>query len=199
MKVLIACEFSGVVRDAFAARGHDAWSCDLLPSERPGQHIQDDVRNVLDFGWDLMIAHPPCTYTSQAGYRWFKSQPDRIRKAREGYEFFMQLASAPIHKIAMENTRGLLWQWYRHPDQIVHPCDFGHGVTKALCLWLKNLPPLMATLVVADPFVNWTKYKGSHNGHARSRTFEGVAKAMAEQWGAFCTAKREVEAWEGAQ
>lgn len=182
MKVLIACEYSGIVREAFAARGHDAWSCDILPTERPGNHLQCDVREILNDGWDMMIAHPPCTYTSIAGNRWFKVQPDRMDKARAGYEFFMQMVNAPISKICVENTRGLLWQWYRKPDQIVHPCDFGHPMTKATCLWLKNLPPLMATLIMGDPLVNWTKYKGSHNGKARSKTFEGIALAMAAQW-----------------
>lgn len=187
MKVLVACEFSGLVRDAFAARGHDAWSCDLLPTERPGKHIQGNVLDVLNDGWDLMIAHPPCTYTSQAGYRWFKTQPDRIKKARAGYELFMNFISAPIPMIAVENTRGLLWQWYRKPDQIIHPFHFGHPMTKATCLWLKNLPPLMATIIDSNPFVNWTKYKGSHTGHDRSRTFQGIADAMASQWGNYGT------------
>lgn len=184
MKVLIACEFTGIVRDAFTALGHDATSCDILPSERPGKHIQGDVREILDDGWDLLIAHPPCTYTSGAGYRWFKTQPDRMAKAREGYEFFMAMVNAPIPLIAVENTRGLLWQWYRKPDQIIHPYHFGHPMTKATCLWLKGLPPLMATHIISDPFVNWTKYKGSHTGKDRSRTFTGIASAMAAQWGA---------------
>lgn len=183
MKILIACEYSGTVREAFRAQGHDAWSCDILPTEIPGQHIQGDVLSILDEGWDMMIAHPPCTYTSQAGYRWLKTQPDRMDKARAGYEFFMQIVNAPIPMIAVENTRGLLWQWYRRPDQIVHPYYFGDPFTKATCLWLKNLPPLMATLIIADPFVNWTKYKGAHNGKARSKTFCGIATAMAAQWG----------------
>lgn len=183
MRVLVACEYSGIVRDAFAARGHDAWSCDILPTEAPGNHLQCDVREILNDGWDLMIAHPPCTYTSQAGWRWFKTQPDRMDKARAGYDFFMQMVSAPIPKIAVENTRGLLWQWYRKPDQIIHPYEFGEPYTKATCLWLKQLPPLMATLIITDPFVNWTKYKGAHNGKSRSKTFQGIADAMAAQWG----------------
>jgi hypothetical protein len=183
MKVLIACEYSGITREAFKRLGHDVWSCDILPTEQPGQHIVDDVRNVLDFGWDLMIAHPPCTYTSAAGYRWFKIDPDRMRKARAGYEFFMQMVNAPIPKIAVENTRGLLWQWYRKPDCVVHPYYFGDPFTKATCFWLKGLPPLHSTNTVAIKYQNWTKYYGSHTGHDRSRTFTGIAEAMAQQWG----------------
>lgn len=181
-RLLVACEYSGIVRDAFIAQGWDAWSCDILPTERPGPHIVNDVRNVLDWDWDMMIAHPPCTYTSAAGYRWFKTDPDRMRKARQGYEFFMQMVNAPIPKIAVENTRGLLWQWYRKPDCIVHPYYFGDPYTKATCFWLKGLPPLYRTKTVAIEYQNWTKYYGSHTGHDRSRTFAGIAGAMAEQW-----------------
>ncbi len=183
MRVLVACEFSGIVRDAFIARGHDAWSCDIIPTERPGPHIINDVRNILDDNWDMMIAHPPCTHLSYAGQRWFKTDTDRWRRAKLDFDFFMRMINAPIPMIAVENTRGYTWQWYKHPDQIVHPYEFGHNVTKATCLWLKQLPPLMVTLVHADPFVNWTTYQGSHNGKARSRTFTGIAQAMANQWG----------------
>jgi hypothetical protein len=130
-----------------------------------------------------VIAHPPCTYTSAAGYRWFKIDPDRMRKARAGYEFFMQMVNAPIPKIAVENTRGLLWQWYRKPDCVVHPYYFGDPFTKATCFWLKGLPPLHSTNTVAIKYQNWTKYYGSHTGHDRSRTFTGIAEAMAQQWG----------------
>ena len=182
MRILAACEYSGIVREAFAARGHDAWSCDILPTEQPGQHYQCDVREVLNEGWDLMIAFPPCTYVSYAGLRWFKTQPDRMDKAREGFAFFMEMINAPIPMIAVENPRGYTWQWHRKPDQIIHPFHFGDPFTKATCLWLKNLPPLMASLIITDPFVNWTKYKGSHTGHDRSRTFAGIAEAMAAQW-----------------
>lgn len=182
MKVLVACEFSGVVREAFRREGHDAWSCDLRNTEIPGQHLVCDVREILNDGWDMMIAHPPCTYTSGAGYRWFNVQPDRMDKARAGYDFFMQMVNAPIEKIAVENTRGLLFKWYRKPDQIVNPCDFGHPVTKATCFWLKNLPPLMASMVVINPMRNWTSKQPAHNEMNRSRTFEGVAAAMARQW-----------------
>lgn len=185
MRVLVACEFSGIVRDAFIAKGHDAWSCDVIPTERRGPHIVNDVRNVLDWNWDMMIAHPPCTHLSYAGLRWFKSQPDRMKKAQQDFDFFMQMINAPIPMIAVENTRGFTWKWYKKPDQIIHPCEFGHDVTKATCLWLRQLPPLMATLINPEPFVNWTKYKGSHNGHDRSRTFSGIAAAMAQQWGTY--------------
>jgi hypothetical protein len=182
MKVLIACEFSGIVRDAFLARGHDAWSCDLLPTEKPGPHIQDDVRNILDWGWDMMIAHPPCQYLSYAGNRWLK-QPGRWDNIHNALAFFRLFLDAPIERIAVENPRGWTWKYIRKPDQIIEPYHFGHPMTKATCLWLKNLPVLEPTEIVSNPFVNWTKYKGSHNGHARSRTFPGIAEAMADQWG----------------
>lgn len=183
-KLLVACEFSGTVRDAFKARGWDAWSCDILPTEKPGQHIQGDVLEILDQGWDMMIAHPPCTYLSNAGQRWFKSDPTRIDKARIAFKFFMCMVEAPIPLIAIENPRGLTWKWYKHPDQIIHPYQFGHNVSKATCLWLKGLPPLMATLIHSDPIMNWTRdKKGAHNGKSRSVTFQGIADAMASQWG----------------
>lgn len=184
MKVLVACEFSGVVREAFAARGHDAWSCDLLPTEQPGQHIQGDVLAVLDQGWDLMIAHPPCTYVADAGERWFKVQPDRLDKAREAFKFFMAMVNAPIPLIAVENPKSWrLKKWYRQPDDIIHPFHFGDPFTKQTWLWLKGLPPLWKTGVCDDYFVNWSKYKGAHNGKSRSKTFPGIAAAIAAQWG----------------
>lgn len=182
MKILIGCEYSGIVRDAFIAQGHDAWSCDIIPTEAPGPHIQDDVLNHLNDGWDMMIAHPPCQYLSYSGVRWFKKDASRWDRALEAFYFFMQCIEAPIPMIAVENGCGYTWQWYRRPDQIVEPYWFGHDVTKATGLWLKNLPPLMATLVHNDPFVNWTKYKGSHTGKARAKTFPGLAAAMAHQW-----------------
>lgn len=184
VRVIIACEFSGVVRDAFRAIGADAWSCDLLPTERPGQHIQDDVRNVLDAGWDLMIAHPPCTYSSYAGVRWFKTQPDRYRKMLESFHLFEALWNAPIPMIAIENPRGYVMKYWRQPDDLIQPYYFGDPMMKATCLWLKNLPPLMATNIIANPFINWSKKgKHGHNGKSRSRTFPGIAAAMADQWG----------------
>ena len=182
MKVLVACEYSGIVRDAFTARGHDAWSADLLPTESPGNHYQGDVRDILNFGWDLMVAHPPCQYVSYAGNRWLK-QPGRMEKMQEALDFFRELLNAPVPMIAIENPRGYTWKYIRKPDQVFHPYHFGHPMTKATCLWLKELPPLMYTLIHPDPFVNWTKYKGSHNSKARAKTFTGVASAMATQWG----------------
>lgn len=182
MNVLIACEFSGRVRDAFTAQGHYALSCDILPTEAPGEHWQGDVLNILDWGWDLMIAHPPCQYVSYAGNRWLK-QPGRLEKMMEAIEFFKLLLNAPIPKIAVENPRGYTWKYIRHPDQVVHPYMFGDAVTKATCFWLKGLPLLKPTDVCSEYFVNWTKYKGSHNGHARSKTFMGIAQAAAQQWG----------------
>ena len=138
MRVLVACEFSGIVRDAFAAKGHDAWSCDLLPSERIGNHIQyDAIDTVYSSDWDLLIAHPPCTYLAVSGARWFK---DRKREQADAITFFMNLVDAEIPKIAIENPIGIMSTEYRKPDQIIHPWQFGHGETKATCLWLKNLP-----------------------------------------------------------
>ncbi len=182
-RLLVACEFSGIVRDAFIAKGWDAWSCDLIPTERPGPHILNDVRNVLCDGWDMMIAHPPCTYLSYAGNRWLK-QPGRLTKAQEAMQFIRLLWDAPISMIAIENPRGYTWQWWKPPDQIIEPYHFGDPMTKATCLWLKQLPPLMASLICSDPFVNWSKKgKHGHNGKSRSRTFPGIARAMADQWG----------------
>ena len=182
MRVLVACEFSGVVRDAFAARGHDAWSCDILPTERPGQHYQCDVREVLGMGWDLMIAHPPCTYLSYAGARWFKVQPDRYDKAREAYKFVKMLADAEVPKIAIENPRGLLTKWHGKPSQVIQPYQFGDAFTKYTCLWLTGLPPLLYTCIEVNRFVNWTEL-GPRSAKDRSRTFPGIAEAMAAQWG----------------
>lgn len=191
MKVLVACEYSGVVRSAFAALGADAWSCDLLPTEKPGQHIIDDVRNVLDFGFDLMIAHPPCTYSSYAGNRWLK-QVDRERKMFASFELFECLWNAPIPHIAIENPRGYVMKYWRMPDDQVEPYYFGDPMTKRTCLWLKNLPPLMATNIITNPEINWTKYgKNGHSGKGRSKTFPGLASAMAQQWTDYLTSKYE--------
>ncbi len=195
MKVLIACEFSGIVRDAFAAKGWDAWSCDLLPTERPGNHIQGDVLEILGDGWDLMIAHPPCTYLSRAGARWWKDK-ERQAKADDAAQFVFALRDSGIPRIAIENPRGQLNKRWRYPDQTIQPYEFGHEFSKATCLWLKNLPPLMVKFTFGDhtPLlpsnVGWNRRKGgkSHMGHTRnakvaSRTFQGIANAMAEQWG----------------
>lgn len=181
MRVLIACEFSGIVRDAFLARGHDAWSCDIIPTERKGPHIMNDVRNVLDWGWDIMIAHPPCTYLSYAGQRWFKTQADRMIKARAAMDFFLTLWNAPIPRIAIENPRGYPLKWFRQSDQVVQPYYFGDPMTKETHLWLKGLPPLLYSLICVEKFVNWTEF-GHRSPKQRSRTFPGIAQAMAEQW-----------------
>ena len=182
MKVLVACEFSGIVRDAFAARGHDAWSCDLLPSERPGNHIQGDVLEILDHGWDLMIAHPPCTHLAVSGARWFK---DKKREQFYALYFVGKLMNAPaIDKIAVENPVSIISTHIRKPDQIIQPWQFGHGETKATCLWLTNLPKLIPTDIVDGREQRVFRTPPSPNRwKERSRTFPGIAKAMAEQWG----------------
>jgi len=150
MKVLVACEFSGIVREAFKAKGHDAWSCDLLPTEIPGQHIQGDVLEILNDGWDMMIAHPPCTYLTVSGARWIKDSryPNRQNDQNLAVLFFMTLINAPIPQIALENPIGAMSRIYRKPDQIIKPYMFGQGSTKSTCLWLINLPRLKQTNIV---------------------------------------------------
>ena len=182
MRVLVACEFSGVVRRAFAARGHDAWSCDLLSAEdESGNHIQGDARPLLGDGWDLMIAHPPCTHLSSSGARWFK---DKIAEQAEAIEFVLQLAAAPIAKIAIENPIGVLSSAWRKPDQIIQPWQFGHGETKATCLWFKGLPTLRPTDVVDGREAKVHRMQpGPDRWKERSRTYTGIAAAMADQWG----------------
>lgn len=181
MRVLVACEFSGIVRDAFAARGHDSWSCDLLQSERPGRHIQGDVLAALNDGWDLMIAHPPCTHLAVSGARWFKGKQDSQIKA---LEFVRALLDAPISCIALENPVSIISSRIRKPDQIIQPWQFGHPETKATCLWLKGLPKLVPTDIVSGRAHRIHKMPPSPNrGRERSRTYPGIAEAMAEQWG----------------
>lgn len=181
MKVLVACEFSGAVRDAFIAAGHDAMSCDLLPGETPGPHYKGDVRDVLGAGWDLMIAHPPCTHLASSGARWFK---DKRQEQEEAIEFVLMLMDAPIERIAIENPIGVLSSRIRKPDQIIQPWQFGHGETKATCLWLKNLPPLQPTNIVdgREPRIH-RMAPGPDRWKERSRTYAGIAAAMAQQWG----------------
>lgn len=188
MRVLVACEFSGVVRDAFMARGHDAWSCDMLPSETEGQHYQGDARDFLGAGWDLMIAHPPCTHLSVSGAQWFKGKMD---DQAHGLGFVLQLANAPIDRIAIENPISILSSHWRKPDQIIQPHQFGHGEIKATCLWLKNLPKLQSTNQVEgrEPRVHHTP-PGPDRWKERSRTLEGIAAAMAEQWGGLLPIER---------
>ncbi len=182
VKVLIACEFSGVVRDAFTAHGHDAWSCDILPTERPGQHYQGDVRDMLADNWDLMIAHPPCTYLAVSGARWFK---DRPQEQADALGFVRTLLDAPIPRIALENPVSVISSRIRKPDQIIQPYMFGHRETKATCLWLKNLPKLIPTQWVFTNIVARVHHMspGAHRGRERSRTLQGIAEAMAARWG----------------
>ena len=181
MRVLVACEYSGTVRDAFAARGHDAWSCDLLPTERLGNHIHGDVLQHLHRNWDLMIAHPPCTHLAVSGARWFK---DKQIEQAEALDFVRRLLDAPIPRIALENPISIISSRIRKPDQIIQPLQFGHGETKATCLWLKNLPKLMPTNIVEGREAPIHKMPpGPNRWKERSRTFEGIAQAMAEQWG----------------
>lgn len=203
MKVLVACEYSGTVRDAFRKLGHDAWSCDIIPTDAdPAYHIQGDVLEILDQGWDMMIAHPPCTYLTAAGNKWFKPEykdrfPRRMEQMKEAAEFFIKLVNTQIDKIAIENPIGRMSSIYRKPDQIIQPYQFGHPVRKSTCLWLKNLPALIPTNIVdyeIDVFPSGNRQSKWHTetGHikdkqerskARSKTFPGIAQAMAEQWG----------------
>ena len=199
MRVLVACEFSGVVREAFARLGHDAWSCDLLPTEQPGQHIQSDVREVLNDDWDLMIAHPPCTYLAYSGNRHWDA-PGRAEKREAAAAFFMECVNAPIERICIENPLGIMSAWWRQHDQVVHPYFFGEKQLKRTCLWLKNVPKLV-WFEQDDLFGNhqtmteypqplyvdksgkrrqWTE--AVHGGHQRSKTFSAIADAMASQW-----------------
>jgi site-specific DNA-cytosine methylase len=181
MKVLIACEFSGTVRDAFIARGHDALSCDLLPTEKPGPHYKGPVEDILGDGWDLMVAHPPCTHLAVSGARWFK---DKQREQAEALDFVRLLLDAPIPKIALENPVSIISSRIRKPDQIIQPWMFGHGETKRTCLWLKGLEPLKHTSIV-DGRENriHRMAPGPNRWKERSKTYQGIADAMAEQWG----------------
>ena len=194
MRVLVACEFSGVVRDAFAARGHDAWSCDLLPA--PGQHYQCDVREVLHLGWDLMIAHPPCTYLCSMGIWWNHKRPERWSDTYAVAEFVKLLWDAPIAKVAIENPVGYLSNNWQKPAQVINPWQFGHEANKPTCLWLRGLPKLTPTKVVGkgEFYVKANGHRMSKWSHITSgtskdrwkiaaTTFEGIARAMAEQWG----------------
>jgi site-specific DNA-cytosine methylase len=181
MKVLVACEYSGAVRDAFRARGHEAVSCDLLPSETPGPHYEGDVRDIINANWDLMIAHPPCTHLAVSGARWFK---DKQQEQAEALEFVRLLLAADIPRIALENPVSIISSKVRKPDQIIQPWQFGHGETKATCLWLKNLPRLRPTNIVEGREARVHKMAPSPDRwKERSRTYAGIAAAMAEQWG----------------
>jgi hypothetical protein len=195
MKILIACEFSGVVRNAFTEHGHDVMSCDLLPSEKPGQHYQGDVFDIIDDGWDIMVAHPPCTYLANSGVCWLYKKEGRWDDMRKGADFFKSLLYADIDKICIENpiphkyAVDVIGQKY---NQIVQPYQFGHMESKATCLWLKNLSKLKSTDNVKSDMLKLPKNvsqrlhylsPGPERQKERSRTYSGIAKAMAKQWG----------------
>ena len=182
MRVLVACEFSGTVRDAFRRKGHDAWSCDLLPpDDRSAFHFQEDVRNLFNIDWHLMIAHPPCTHLAVSGARWFK---DKQKEQQEALDFVRTLLDAPIPKIALENPISIISTRIRKPDQIIQPWQFGHGETKKTCLWLKNLPLLKPTNIVEGREARVHKESpGPDRWKRRSITYQGIADAMADQWG----------------
>ncbi len=180
MKVLIACEFSGTVRDSFTAKGHYAVSCDLLDTEKQGLHYKGNVLDIINDGWDLMIAHPPCTHLAVSGARWFK---DKVHEQEQALDFVRTLLCAPIPKIALENPISIISSRIRKPDQIIQPWQFGHGETKATCLWLKNLPKLQPTNIVSGRENRIHKMPPSVNRwKERSKTFKGIAEAMANQW-----------------
>lgn len=202
MKILIACEFSGTVRDAFRRRGHDAVSCDLLPSEAGGPHIQGDVLSVLGDGWDMMIAHPPCTYLTVSGLHWNGRVPGRAEKTEAALDFVRALMEAPIPRVAIENPVSCISSRIRKPDQTIQPYEFGADASKRTCLWLKGLPKLTAcpSQRVAGRIVQhegrtverWANQTDSGQNRLppsedrwalRSITYPGIAEAMADQWG----------------
>lgn len=181
MRVLVACEYSGTVRDAFIRAGHDAMSCDLLPTDAPGPHYQGDVFDIIGNGWDMMIAHPPCTHLAVSGARYFHRKQ---KEQAEALAFVQKLMDAPIARIAVENPISVISSKIRKPDQIVQPWQFGHGETKATCLWLKNLPKLTPTNVVEGREQRiWLLPPSKDRWKIRSKTFQGIADAMALQWG----------------
>lgn len=193
MKILVACEYSGIVRDAFIAKGHDAMSCDLLPTDVAGPHYQGDVRDVLDYPWDIMLAFPPCTHLCVSGAKHFEAKRMDGRQ-QSGVSFFMSLAKSDIPKIAIENPVGIMSSLYRTPDQIVQPWEFGHGETKATCLWLKGLKPLLPPYIdggglflPAAPEEREARIHmmppGPDRWKERSKTYQGIADAMAASWG----------------
>ena len=196
MKVLVACEYSGTVRDAFLAKGHEAMSCDLLPTDVPGPHYQGDVFDIINDGWDLMIAHPPCTYLSVSGMHWTKRGLRDPKLTEDALSFVRSLLDASIGKIALENPISIISSRIRKPDQIVNPWQFGHDASKKTCLWLKNLPLLHPTKIIEPRIVEgkkrWANQTNSGQNKLgpsedrwkiRSETYKGIATAMAEQWG----------------
>jgi site-specific DNA-cytosine methylase len=190
MRVLVACEYSGTVRDAFAKLGHDAWSCDILPTDSPGQHYQCDIMDVINKGWDLMIAFPPCTHLAVSGAKHFAKKRADGRQ-QQGIDFFLQIVNADIPKIVVENPVGIMSTLFRKPDQIIQPWQFGDTAQKTTCLWLKDMPPLQHTNIVdkgefytapsGKRLPKW--YSDNKSAKARSKTFQGIADAMAQQWG----------------
>lgn len=199
MKVLVACEFSGTVRDAFIRRGHDAMSCDLLDTTAPGPHYKGDVRDVLENGWDLMIAHPPCTYLTVSGLHWNKTDEERRQKTEDALNFVAELLQAPIPRIALENPVGCISTRIRRPDQIIQPYQFREDASKKTCLWLTGLPKLVPTGRCVGRFVyhkgklveRWSNQTDSGQNRLppsddrwmlRSITYKGIAEAMADQW-----------------
>ncbi|NIP56122.1 DNA cytosine methyltransferase [candidate division KSB1 bacterium] len=185
MKILVACEESQEVTKRLREKGHEAYSCDVLECSggHPEWHIQDDVLRHLDDGWDMMIAFPPCTDLASSGARWFKEKRADGRQQR-AIDFFMALVNAPIPRIAIENPVGIMSTQYRKPDQIIQPWQFGHGETKATCLWLDWLPPLEPTDIVEGRENRiWKMPPSDERGKLRSKTFPGIAQAMANQWG----------------
>ena len=188
MRILIACEFSGRVRDAFRTRGHDAISADLLPSDAGDPHHQGDVLEILNDGWDLMIGFPPCTYLCVSGLHWNVRRPERNELTDQAAAFFLALWNAPIPKVALENPVGVMSSRFRKPDQIIQPWQYGHPESKATCLWLRGLPPLMATTILTERRANLTANGQNRLGPSpdrwklRSLTYPGIAEAMARQW-----------------
>ena len=196
MRVLIACEYSGTVRDAFRRAGHDAMSCDLLPTDVSGPHYQGDVADILRDGWDLMVAHPPCTYLSVSGMHWTKRGLRDPQLTESALEFVQMLLDAPIEKIALENPVSVISSRIAKPDQIINPWQYGHDASKKTCLWLKNLPLLVPTNIIEPRMVDGKKRWGNQTDSGqnrlppssdrwkiRSETYRGIADAMAQQWG----------------
>ncbi|HNC40300.1 MAG TPA: hypothetical protein PK522_00800 [Nitrosomonas sp.] len=191
MKVLVACEFSGTVREAFRRRGHDAWSCDLLPTEIPGNHIQGDASTILNAGWDLIIAHPPCTYLCVPGAHYLHKQNDRWGKMLSAREFFLLCLNANTKKLCVENPLPHRYAELPKYSQIINPWQFGQEFSKRTCLWIKGLPLLMPTKIVSkgerytrkDGTTSNSKWYAKASQKERSKTFQGIADAMASQWG----------------
>ena len=196
MRVLVACEYSGIVRDCFASLGHDAMSCGLLPTEKPGPHHQGNVLDIISLGWDLMIAHPPCTYLSVSGMHWTVRGLRDPKLTEDALDFVRTLMNAPIKRICIENPVSVISSRIRKSDQVIHPYQFGHDASKSTCLWLKNLPLLKPTQFIEPRMVNGKKRWGNQTDSGqnklgpsdtrwkeRSKTYEGIALAMAQQWG----------------